>query len=184
MKEIGVKDLPDYSLVTEWVKFGNVYPLDGACIISSRFAFVHRNRNGIIHKDGGPAAGYADGIQIYALNGVTVPAWLAETPHHKLDAAKFLEIEDVEVRREFIRKLGIERITQNTSLAQLIDKKGDYELYLVDLKGTTSKVPCLKMLNPSLDGVWHMEFVKKGIKTVDEALEFRNKSKEAPLVLT
>jgi hypothetical protein len=107
---------------------------------------------------------------------------MARTPNNEWDPKHFLEIQNVETRREFIKIVGIEKIQQALG-SEIIDKQGDYELHLLDLKGETGKWPYLKMKNPSI-GCWHLEAVDKGCGTVDQALEWRNGTKEKPTVLT
>jgi hypothetical protein len=107
---------------------------------------------------------------------------MARTPNNEWDPKHFLEIQNVETRREFIKIVGIEKIQQSLG-SEVIDKQGDYELHLLDLKGSTGKWPYLKMKNPSI-GCWHLEAVDKGCGTVDQALEWRNGTKEKPTVLT
>lgn len=181
MEFIGVKDIPDYSIIEDQLQFGLIYPFDNYCIFTDRFLFVHL-KNNQLHCENGPSIAYGDGTQIWSLNGVTVPQWLVETPRHKLDPAEFAKLTNVEVRREFIRKVGVEQICQKLG-SVVLDKKGDYELHEIDLKGTTGKWPYLKMLNPSI-GIWHMECVDKSCKTVKQALNWRNNTEDEPVKLT
>lgn len=178
---VGIKIDVDTSIIEESLNFGNIYPFDDYCIIADKMSICKKNPNGL-HCDGGPACEYRDGTRIYALNGVTVPEWIAVTPAGKIDPSEFSKITNVEIRREFVRKVGIERICQSMETV-LLDKCDDYELLEVDLKGSTGKWPYLKMLNPSI-GVWHMECVDKSCKTVKDALKWRNQSHLDPEVLT
>jgi len=114
---------------------------------------------------------WSDGWGIHALNGVRVPGWLAEQKAEEIDPIQFAKIENVEIRREFVRKVGIERIVQALG-GKRIDAAGNYELLEVDLGGSTGKHPYLKMLNPSI-GVWHLECVDRTCRTVQQALNFR-----------
>ena len=123
---------------------------------------------------------YVDGKAVWALNGVRVPPWLAELRAEEIDPARFGEIENAEVRREFVRKVGIERILHNLK-AKTIDKRGDYELVLLEL-GDGLQRPYLKMLNPSI-GVWHAEGVHPDCTTIAEALAWRNGTEEVPIAL-
>jgi len=107
---------------------------------------------------------------------------LAAENEGAIDARKFAEIKNVEIRREFVRIAGIERIVQAMG-AEALDSDGDYELLRVDLLGRTGKVPYLKMINPSM-GVWHLEAVPKEIATVKAALVWRNQSGLVPEQLT
>ena len=145
-------------------------PYEHICWISERHN-ICRLKDNRIHCSDGPAIAYSDGWAIYGLNGVRVPQWLVETPANRIDPKKFAEIENAEVRREFVRKVGVERIAQKCG-ATLLDKRDDYELLQIDLQGSTGKWPYLKMLNPSI-GVWHLECVDKACRTVQQALNFR-----------
>jgi hypothetical protein len=149
---------------------GLIYPLEHVCIVGNQPSNLARNANGL-HCDGGAAIEYLDGWKMWSLNGVTVPQWLAETPYRDIDCAEFAKLDNVEVRREFVRKVGVERVVQQIG-ATVLDKCGDYELLEVDLKGDTGKWPYLKMRNPSI-GVWHLECVSKECKTVQQAINFR-----------
>lgn len=180
---VNIKIDVDTSIIEELVFFGNVYPLENHCIIAEKLSVCKMNPSGI-HCDGGPAVQYKDGSTLYALNGVIVPDWLALTPHHKLDPKTFATLTNAEVRREFIRKVGVERISLEMG-AKILDKSTDnqYELLEINLGGRTGSWPYLKMLNPSI-GVWHMECVDKKCKTIKDALTFRNKSSIEPEIVT
>ena len=184
MREVLGVELPaNYDKLRLLGSIGLVYPLDEVCLISQRMSVCERNANNMLHRDGKPAVEFPDGFKLWALNGVRVPQWLAESSSEALDCNEFPKIENAEVRREFIRKAGIERLTQQVG-AEVIDRQGDmYELVVVDLKGQTGKSKFLKMLNPSI-GVWHMEGVDNGCNTVKEALAWRNQSELLPEQLT
>lgn len=134
-----------------------------------------------LHSDSGPAVIWPDGKEEYYLNCVKVPKEIVETPAEKLDPHILLETSNAEVRREIIRKIGIEKVCHDLK-AKVIDKEGDYELLLLHL-GDRRKRPYLKMRNPSI-GCYHIEGVHPRIKTVKEALAWRNKTKKEPIVMT
>lgn len=159
-----------------------------ACVLCENTAFVcirpravHRNAAGDLHNEKGLAIEWADGYGEFALNGVWVDEKLVLTPAEKLDAGMVLKEQNAEVRREIVRKIGIERVMQKLG-AEVIDKDGDYELVLLDLKDGRKR-EYLRMKNPSI-GVTHVEGVKPGIKTVRQALAWRNGIDTAPAVLT
>ncbi len=151
-------------------------PHENICWISERHD-ICKLKNGKIHSENSPAIHYPDGFSIYALNGVRVPESLVMTPAEKIDPLLFAKESNAEIRREIVRKIGVERLCQKLG-SEILDKTGDgvYELHLIDLKGNTGKWPYLKMRNPSIS-VYHMEAVPKEIKTIEKALEFRNGSK-------
>jgi hypothetical protein len=157
---------------------------DEMAILSRKPLEVHWN-NRQLHRDGGPAVRYADGYCLYCLNGVRVPRELAETPASELDAKMLVTERNAEIRREIVRKLGIERIYDQLG-GTVLDTQGDYEvveLTAIETPGRDDKPRYLKMKNPSI-GVWHMEGVLPTISTVEEALSWRNRTSARPDVLT
>ena len=173
---------PEWDVYRKTLNLGLMYPLEGLCVVSGRPTEIHM-REGRLHKDGGMALKYADDWGLYVLNGVSVSKEIAETPAEKLSTDLFVTERNAEVRREILRKIGVERLVQKLE-AKVIDKEGDYELLEVDLKGATGVWPCLKMKNPSI-GVYHMEWVDVSCRTVSAALKWRNMDIEGrPEVLT
>lgn len=174
--------LIDYSIIADQVDFGMVFPLeDGTVVYSDRPTEIHLNSSGL-HKDFGPAVKYLDGTMVWMLNGVKCPEDLVMTKPEKLDCKKWIQHDNAEVRREFVRKIGVERLLVKLGGTKL-DTAGDYELHEIDLGGSIGKWPALKMLNPSI-GVWHVEWVDKACKTVDAALAWRNHGEAHPAQLT
>jgi len=175
-------ELPEHSIINDTVSFDLIYPLEsGTVVFSDCPQYIHRNASGL-HKDGGPSLEYADGTRCWALNGVRVPQELAETKAEALDCKKWIQEQNAEVRREFVRKVGVERLMVKLGSKRL-DKSGDYELHQINLGGRTGEWTALKMLNPSI-GIWHVEWVDKACKTVREALTWRNQSDAEPVLLT
>lgn len=172
----------DTRTIADQFEFGWVYPVAEHVVISLRPVEMHVNPRRMLHRDGGAAVQYADGFAVYALNGVRVPKWLAVNKPGDIDPIKFAKIENVEIRREFVRKIGVERIYREYG-GTIADRRGDYELVLLDLGGGTGAWPYLKMLNPSTR-TRHLEAVDKKIWTVAEALRWRNQSLLTPRQLT
>lgn len=163
-------------------------PFENRCLASERPIEMHLNNPGgniipSLHKDLGPAILYADGFSLYYLNGVEMPQEIVETPADKLDPKIILREKNVEIRREIVRKIGINRICEGLN-AKCIDKKEDYELLLLDL-GDGRRRPYLKMKNPSIDAE-HIEGCHPDCDTVEKALAWRNslKTYKKPEVLT
>jgi len=151
---------------------GCLYPYENIAIVCDRPCEINWNHNKtMLHNDGGMAVKFRDGWGFWSLNGVLVPQWLAETEANQINPRKFAEIENAEIRREFVRKIGVERIAQHCG-AELLDTMGDYQLIRIDLGGETGAWPYLKMQNPSI-GVWHLECVGRECQTVQQAINFR-----------
>ena len=148
---------------------------DNIAFLSDRPSNIRINSQRQLHCDGDVAVEYRDGSGFYFLNGVSVPEWLVMTRDTELDPAKIQEIQNAEVRREFVRKVGIDRIVYKLG-GKVLDAKYGYELLSLQFAtGEDAHVwTYLKMENPSLPGVWHVEGVAPGCTTVDEALLYRN----------
>lgn len=106
------------------------WPFEDLVIVVDR-PKVKVNSEHRLHCDGGPAMEYPDGWSIYFLNGVRVSQELAETPGEELDPNLVLKADNAEVRREIVRKIGIERLWQKLQVKTL-DKasiEADYPIY-------------------------------------------------------
>ena len=154
---------------------------ENVALVCIRPSEVHRNELGDLHNTRGAAIKWRDGYGEYFLNGVAVDEAIVVTPAEKLDPKIILKEQNAEVRRELVRKIGIERIVLNLG-AKSLDKQDEYELLLLELGDGRSR-PYLKMRNPSIS-TWHLEGVPPDTKTVKEALAWRNKTEEVPEVLT
>lgn len=124
------------------------------------------------------AIAYRSGWGLYALNGVVVPRTLVETPSEQLDATLLVKEPNAEIRREIVRKIGIERVCRDLKAKvlhkktiRIRDREHPYELLQLDI-GEGRKWKYLKMVNPSI-GVYHIEGLQGNPKTVDEALHER-----------
>jgi len=150
-------------------KIGWIWYFKDICFISDRPIFINK-KGMLLHSESQPAISFRDGYSIWCLNGVNVTKEIVETPAEKLDPHLVITEKNAEVRREIIRKIGIERVVQKLG-TKLLDKKGDYELLDINL-GENRFRPYLKMRNPSI-GVYHIEGVSPECRTVEQALNFR-----------
>ena len=124
---------------------------------------------------------YRDGSSIWSLHGVVVSRSIAETPAQSLDPRLLLTEKNAEIRREIVRKIGIERCLLKLG-GKVLNKSADYSL--VSIKMGDGRIrPYLKMLNPSIQ-TWHLEGVPPEIKTVKAALAWRNNTQTIPEILT
>jgi len=150
------------------VQFGQIFPLDNVCVISQKPTDISQLGTKL-HADGKPAVKYADGFSVWALNGVRVPQYLAETPSSSLDIEFFKKEQNADIKAEFIRKYGIERMV---SMGKLIDtwenhegtnnfdwyKKSEYKLIdMSPIFQTYNYLPYLYMKNQTVPGIYHLE---------------------------
>ncbi len=165
-------------------QLGCVYPLENVTIVSEKPTYISLE-NGRLHKDGAPALTYAGlgDINIWSLNGVEVPEWLAKTSAHELTLEDYNKLTNADVKAEFVRKVGIERFLDQ---GKVIDTYTSYdkdihdwwhasEYELIDMSvlfSTLNYAPYLKMVNQTTK-IFHMEGVSPDCKTIGEALKER-----------
>ena len=124
-----------------------------------------------LHCDGGPAVAYRDGHQAWFLNNVKTSHWLSETRSEDLRGEDIAAITNAQERAEGIRKMGLDRYVYHLG-AKVIESEGEYDLLAVRWHdGTTKKM--LKMKNPSVPELWHVEGVDNSCETIDDAMAFR-----------
>lgn len=182
--EVGVEIVPEllrkYKIWEASTKLGMIFPLENVCIVSQKPIKISRNDEGRIHADcDGPAIEYAGemGEKIYALNGTVVPEWLATTPSGKLTLEQYNSVSNADVRMEFVRKFGIERML---NFGKKIDSyenydnewwsKSEYEIW--DMKSLFPSIeyaPHLKMLNQTTK-VWHVEALPPDVRNLEQAM--------------
>lgn len=171
-----------------------IYPLDTLTVVCRKPKYVKLNEDRVLHCDGGAALefGGEGDFKVYALNGVSVPEYLAVTPSHKLDIAKYHEESNADVKAEFVRKVGIESFLSTGKKVDSYEQydqedhswwwKSEYELW--DMKNLFSSLdyaPYLKMLNQTT-GVWHMEGVSPKCNTLRDAIKERFGGREMRIV--
>jgi hypothetical protein len=137
---------------------------------------LHLDDRGNLHNDSGPAIVF-DSFKFHFLHGLTLEGedakrWIYRDLKN-IRPQEILQISNVDLRREVIRKVGIELVLDGL-FHRVLDKQGDYTLLQVLLQANPwSACNFLKMLNPSI-GCWHMEGVPNHLRTVEEALLWRN----------
>jgi len=171
-ESIGVKfDKHKLDLFTRFTaNIGFCLPFKDTFIYSLKPTKIHWN-NGRLHNPNGKAVEYADGWGWYALNGIPMEEWQVITPIAELSLEKILSVEDIDQRRELVRRVGVERLV---SAGKEIDRLGDYKL--LDMRSVYKRrTPTLFLLmkNPSVPDTWHCEGVSSECKTVIDALNWR-----------
>lgn len=183
-------------------------PKGGGVIVATIRPKVWKDDRGRPHREGGPALQYRPGSASneWWLHGIQVKQRYAEAPINELTPDEILGEKNIDIRRELIRRVGVERLMDRLN-PKMIDyekvripefrmhgkhipaREEPYWLIEVQIGGIT--IPprrYLKMLSPSLstpdEPVWHVEGVPRETKTVREALAFRNGSNKLPQQLT
>jgi len=130
----------------------------------------------LLHSFDRMAVEYPNGKGFYLSHNVKMPEKYIKTPSDKISVNTILKEENVEVRRELLRKVGIENFIAK-SKAKVLDSFDDYVLYKVKL-GKDKFGNYLKMKNPSLDNTFHFEGVANECDTVEKALAWRDSEVE------
>jgi len=160
-------------------ELGLIFPLEFACIVLQHPSTIHKIEAGL-HCETGPAVHY-DGWDLYSLNGVRVPEYLVMTPSEDMEMDWYQKQSSADVRAEFVRKYGVERMLE---LGKKIDsyekypdetwwQKSEYELWdMAVLFEGLSYQPYLKMKNQTTD-IWHVEAVSPACHNLKEAIAER-----------
>jgi len=163
--------LAKYKAYEDMTKLGCVFVFDDMIVACQKPNKILRNNFGL-HCENGPALTYADGItEIYSLNGVVLDKKYVLTPAEQISPTDVVRETNVEVRRELLRKVGVERCLEGLG-AKILESSGNYELLSVNLSDDIKNAKYLKMINPSI-GVFHIEGVAPECNTVQEAINWR-----------
>ena len=183
INETGIDSNVQYKKHRKTIELNLIYMLgNGTCVFSEHPNIIH-TKNKKLHADGKPALEYRDGTKLWCLNGVNVSEKIAEIPAKDLDPFRLLVIKNAEIRKEFVKKVGIEKILSELK-TKIIDRKKKYKLISLDA-GDEKEWLYLEMKNPST-GDTHLESVHPDCETVNQALAWRNNMTdfEEPLTLT
>ena len=172
--------------------YGMVWPLKNLCVVCQPPTVINKNSRGL-HCENGPALSYNGQNEIYALNGVTMPKELVLTSSEDLSIDFFKNEKNADVKAEFVRKFGIERMLDMGKLLDTFENypnqkdydwwwKSQYELY--DMSKCFADIPYqpyLKMMNQTTK-IWHMEAVSPNCRTLKDAIKERFGGKEMKIV--
>ncbi len=180
----------DFEIIDIWYDLacscGWCYTFENIVFVCEKPSEIHLNDNGQLHNDGDIALKYSDGYGLYMLNGIKVPKYLAITPESELDIKFFKEEKNADVRAEFIRKYGINRMK---SLGKKIDSwenyktnewwvKSEYELIdMANIFESIDYAPHINMRNMTT-GIYHLEGVSPECKTLEQAMNWREQIKK------
>lgn len=156
---------------------------ENVAFVCIRPCIVKTNSNDDLHCTNGPAIAWRDGYCEYSLNGVWVPEYLVMTPEGELNIDFFKKETNADVKAEFIRKYGIQRML---SLGEKIcdaknnDNKwyveSEYEVWNMGKIFNKKSAPFLKMKNITT-GIYHFEGLPDNCNTIEDALKYRSKNR-------
>ena len=159
-----------YNWYQKTSEIGWMYPLDSVCIISDRPESI-KIRNGRLHSENSPAIKYTDGFSVYSLNGIPMKPEYVLTPASEITPDIILGEQNVDMRRELIRKVGVQKLRD---CGKPIEQVGSYQLLdMASVFAGIQYAPHLLMKNPSVDDTWHFEGVSSECKTIEQAINWR-----------
>lgn len=149
--------------IADWLTMKeNIFHLDvyeKVCIACAPPIELNVNERSQLHNERGPAMVFSDDTQVFALNGVVLPARAIVSP----DQITVGEIEDegnLEIRRIFIQQYGLERYLKDSGAVQ-IDAGECGVLYKKSLPND-EPVVAVKVINatPEPDGTYKFYFLR------------------------
>lgn len=153
-------------------------PFEKTIIVSPVPEFIHMRpaRDTMVaHCTTGPYIRYADGTELFALNGVQFRGDMIRfitTPADQLTAQEVLGIINAEQRMEVIKRIGLHKFIDKLQHTVLdTSTEHQYRLLSIDLGSGIRKY--LQMQNPSVPET-HLEAVHPDCTTVNQALQWRN----------
>ena len=90
-------------------------PHEKICWVSERHNILHRDMEGRLHCETGPALAYPDTFSIWAWHGTRVPQRIIEEPE-TLTVKEALAEENVEVRRVMLERMGWSKVVEQSEL--------------------------------------------------------------------
>jgi hypothetical protein len=175
----GVAKLQGYMMVAKAT--GYYLPTQDICWMCKRPTTIHMNTRGQLHCQDREALGFPGGWKHYSLNGVEMKREHILTPADKLSLSTVLGEQNVDVKAQLIRKVGVMRFVDK---GKVVEESGYYKLIdmspLLDpnppsWRSDRSYFPYLMMLNPSVPGLYHLEGVGADCRTIKQAHAFRYK---------
>lgn len=192
-KELGIeyKNAVQYKSFVDCHGFGMVWPLETLCVVCQPPTVLKTNARGL-HCEDGPAISYNGDNEGWFLNGVKVSKELVMTPSENLSIDMFTHEKNADVKAEFVRKYGIERMVD---LGTLVDSYQNYdqeeqpwwwksEYTLIDMHSVFTDIPYqpyLKMRNQTT-GIWHMEACSPSVRTLAQAIQERFGGRDMKIV--
>ena len=154
-----------------WPELHYFLPFKDIIFISDFPKKINKNADNRLHSHSGPSLEYSDSWALYYSNGISVNKEFIEADPEKYTKDQILNEKNADIRREMARRLTPQQLIEKLE-PKVIDSYNNYELLSIDLGDGRSR-PFLKMNNPSMNLI-HIEGVKPEIKTVKEAICYRN----------
>ena len=155
---------------------GYRYMHEKFCLVCEFPEEIHINDKNEAHNTEGASHRWSDGFEIYTMNGVVVPEWLAKTPATNLNMKQYDSIKNADVKAQFILKCGADRFVDRANIVDTYDKYKypwwkESEYKLIDMSPLIDELgyaPYLYMKNQTKE-IYHVEPVGVGCKNLIDA---------------
>jgi hypothetical protein len=128
-------------------------------------------KNGRLHSEKSMSIEYSSGWGLWHLNGIQMDREQVLIDSEKMTAEMVLKEDNVDRRRELLRKFGIDRMVDHGKVKH---KVNGYKLIdMAPLFKNLEYAPYLFMENASLPGTFHLEGVHPECQTVEHAINWR-----------
>jgi hypothetical protein len=157
--------------MSTFLRAGFAYTALTRAVFICKFPRVLLDENQRLHSDTDPALEFADGLKIFALHGVPVPADIVNEPH-KLTAKRIESERNMEVRRVLIDVYGLANYIRETE-AGIVERTEKGVLYLKQQPGDEPiAIVQVKNSTPEPDGSYKEYFLRvpPSMRTVQEAI--------------
>ncbi|VEP13618.1 conserved hypothetical protein [Hyella patelloides LEGE 07179] len=142
------------------------------CVVCSRPIELTVDTQMRLHGEGKPALLFADGLNLYAYEGVILPERYTKVHPSAWKLEWVLQEDNAELRRILVQGIGYDRICQ-ASFSQELDSWREYTLLKIDIQDDREPANLLKMTCPST-GKIHALRVPPSITSAREAIRWVN----------
>jgi hypothetical protein len=149
---------------------GYYFCLKDFAILTDRPAKINL-KNGRLHNEKGMSIEYSSGWGLWHLNGIQMDREQVLINSEKMTAEMVLKEENVDRRRELLRKFGIDRMVDHGKVKH--EANGYKLIDMAPLFKNLEYAPYLFMENASLPGTFHLEGVHPECQTVEHAINWR-----------
>lgn len=169
--ELGIDQAKDILPMAEVAKeCGWWWPYNDRVLVSERPTEIHRNEEGRLHNENGPAIAYEDGFQLFFVHGVRVTE---DIVYRRYSAQDIADESNQELRRIMLDLYGEEKFLVDLGAKPVDKNERNEELYRVEMSGDEALV-MVRVINssPEPDGSYRHYYLRvpPHVQTASEAV--------------
>ncbi|PMB15214.1 DUF6745 domain-containing protein [Fischerella thermalis] len=151
---------------------GWIFPYKRVAVVCDRPTKLCFDSNNRLHAEGETAIEFADGYNLYAYHGITLPEKYGKLHPQQWQAQWLLQEDNAELRRVLIQGIGYARIIEQLQASEL-DRYREYTLLKIENDVDIEPIYLLKMTCPST-GYIHVLRVPPNVQSAQEAITWAN----------